>query len=306
MNITFCEPATSNVLPDPQFHNPQRHAPVGAHAVAGGQTVSTGIDFADYSRMAVHTRGAATYRQKPTPEYALDHNKMRALLVRFLEARAFSRKQIAAGLPGSDATRLQRAQEKLAADRPRLITLADKLCKEYVDGKNYGAPKERLQQLEVEIEGIDTQLRMQAENFPAVVLGVIYRSYCLGDNSVAVAAALGMKPPAVRQLLARLARTWKQMQTEQAAPTVAGRLRRTPLNRLVAARTKSAEWFANLTPQEKEERRARVNKTTAEWIAEHKKDPVWCDMRTADDRARARIARSIAKENTRRARVTAR
>jgi len=257
--VTICAPSAKHVLPpQPSFFNPYRHAPVGAEMDGDGEmTSATRLSFSDYERMSVQTRNAAVYRQKPTPEYALDHNKMRRLLVRFMEARAFSKKQIAAGLTGSDATRLQRAQEKLAADRPRLIALADKLCKEYTEAKSYGAHKEWLKHAAGEIENVDTQLRMQEENFPAVVLGVIYRSYCCGDNSVEVGNALSMKPPFVRQLLARLKKTWNQIQAEDAAPTAAGRLRKTPLKRLVAERAESAKWFANLTPEKREARKAR-------------------------------------------------
>lgn len=301
--LTICAPAASPQIPDdPQFLNPFRHAPVGAHFEADGEVVSTGIDFSDFSRMRVQTRGTGIYRQKPTPEYALNHDSMRRLLVRFMEARAFSKKQIAAGMRGSDATRLRRAHEALLADVPRLEALATKLCQEYIESKNYGARKEWLKQAEIEIEGTDTQIIL-AKRLPEIIVGVIWRSYSLCEDSVAVGKALGLKPPATRQLLHRLSKVWKQMQKEDAAPAPIGRLRKTPPERLVAARAESAKWFANLTPEEKAARRVRVNKTSAAWQAEQKKDPAWCDKKRADNRARERIARSIASENARRAKA---
>jgi hypothetical protein len=162
-------------------------------------TFGRAIDFSDYQRMSTSIKAAPTYRRKPVPEYAFDHNKMRRLLVRYMESRAFTRKEIAAGLSGSDATRLHRAQEKLASTRPELIATINRLCGRYIAMKNgtfeeeewfAAVPaearetfrKEQLGKLAVEIEGIDTQLLMLQENFPAIVLGVIYRSYCVGEN----------------------------------------------------------------------------------------------------------------------------
>jgi hypothetical protein len=68
----------------------------------------------------------------------------------------------------------------------------------------------RQQVLEQEIESLDTNLRLVDENAPATVLGVIYRSY--NFDSPAVGMALGLKPPHVRQLCWRLARTWERLQ----------------------------------------------------------------------------------------------
>jgi hypothetical protein len=204
------------------------------------------IDFTDYQRMSTVTK-APTYRHKPIPEYAFDQNKMRRLLVQFMEERAFSKKQRDAGLPGTDAVRLQRAQEKLLTKRPQMIAVLDRLCREYVVLKTSASEpeswtadrKERLEALAIEIEGVDTTLRQQEENFPAIVVGVIYRSYCLSEDSVTVAKALNMKPPAVRQLLSRLGQTWRRMNAEES--TESGRLRKTPLNRLLKAREHSAK-----------------------------------------------------------------
>jgi hypothetical protein len=213
-------------------------------------TFGRAIDFSDYQRMSTSIKAAPTYRRKPVPEYAFDHNKMRRLLVRYMESRAFTRKEIAAGLSGSDATRLHRAQEKLASTRPELIATINRLCGRYIAMKNgtfeeeewfAAVPaearetfrKEQLGKLAVEIEGIDTQLLMLQENFPAIVLGVIYRSYCVGENSVAVGEALRMKPPLVRQMLHRLSKVWNRMQAEAELSSEPGRLRKTPLKHLL-------------------------------------------------------------------------
>jgi hypothetical protein len=167
----------------------------------------------------------------------------------------------------------------LLADVPRLEALATKLCIEYTEAKNYGARKKWLKHAAVEIEVVDSQIIM-SKRLPEIICGVIYRSYCSGDNSVEVAQALGLKPPAVRQLLSRLSKVWKKMQTEDAAPTVAGHLWKTPRHklaqrgaarakrhallmpaensaRLLAASTKASTWFANLTPEALSARRLR-------------------------------------------------
>jgi hypothetical protein len=67
-----------------------------------------------------------------------------------------------------------------------------------------------LRKLEIQIEALDTQL-VTVNRMVEIVAGVVYY-YSLGCNSVQVARALAIKPPAVRQLLWRLHRTWARIQ----------------------------------------------------------------------------------------------
>lgn len=254
--ITFCPPAPAHsLLPaDPQFHK-HYNVPVEAHAEAGGELVSsTGISFDDFSRMQCLTK-KPTQRRKPIPPYATDPDAMRRLLVRFMEVRAFGNRKYGP-MSGSDAYRLRRAHMKLMADVPRLDALATSLCHRYVEGKRNGADAAWLKRMESEIEGIDTQIII-ARYTPRIVVGVIWRSYCLHEHSVAVAEKLGLKPPACRQLLNRLRKVWERLQAEDAPPSSVGRLPKSSPEQLEQSRNDSARWYASLTEEERSARMAR-------------------------------------------------
>ena len=82
----------------------------------------------------------------------------------------------------------------------------------YVAAKQQPEPdRARLRKLEIEIEGLDTQIRI-AYRVPRIAAAVVRYYYGLNMDSVSIAAELGVKPPAVRMILWRLRRTWEQMQ----------------------------------------------------------------------------------------------
>src|ERR1035441_4140012 len=85
--LTICPPAAAHdVLPsEPQFINSFRNRAVAVQFEAHGEVTSNGLDYGDYSRCQTMRVGGATYRRKPTPEYALNPDALRRLLVRFLE-----------------------------------------------------------------------------------------------------------------------------------------------------------------------------------------------------------------------------
>lgn len=106
------------------------------------------VSFEDYQRMDVQTRCKPIYRRKPAQIYATDNDAMRAVLVRFMERRAFGFKAKNGPQPGTDVERLERAHKKLLADVSRLDELATRLCTEYVVGRRYGARPEWLKKRE--------------------------------------------------------------------------------------------------------------------------------------------------------------
>lgn len=186
------------------------HFPVAAwREGASGDWQSNGISFDDYSRMQTHVRKLSASRRLDTPEWAVNQDKLRELLVVFLEDRALSGKK---RFSGTLADRLAKAQGKLIADCENLKGLLDKLCREYVAVKKKNALDPRVKKLQIEIEGLDTRIRFEGKDGGAsLVLGVVYYYYRCGLDSVAVAKQLGCKPPQVRQILWRLARTWDKM-----------------------------------------------------------------------------------------------
>ncbi len=215
-HIQICPPAAAHFVlaPDYQFSGREQYAVSAEADGEGGMVSRTGLSFDDFSRMQMSTRRGrrGTFG---VPLWTRNQSTVRAVLVRFFEARAFGRKRLAS-LTGTEAERLARACEKLRADAPRKLAVMDKLCEEYILS---GGDPARQRTLKIQIAGIDTQIRMAQENWPAVTLGVLYQSYRVGLDSVGVGALFGLKPPCVRQTLFRLNQTWKRMNAT-AAPAV--------------------------------------------------------------------------------------
>lgn len=178
----------------------QLHRPVQVDFI-GGEIQSTGLDFRDYSYMHMQERKLAPGRQVAAPDWAMCDTKLRDVVVRALEIRAAFRKP----QPGTPAERLARAQRELVTkQRSLLISILDGLCKRYMELKLERAhPHKRL--LARKIEEADSALRL-VDKAAVIYAGAVFHYYRRGLDSVAVAAALGIKPPAVRRTLWRMRR----------------------------------------------------------------------------------------------------
>ena len=212
--------------------------PVSARITADGW-ISNGIDFGSYNFMSTRTHKISGERRLPTPSWAVNNPMLRRVLVRFMEERAFSKKERAilrkkAGLK----ERLNKACAKIMSKRTAAVAVLDKLCAEYVEIQNNGmkpgmTDKEwnttkkqpymefaegqariddetkRIMYLEREISGIDTYLRISENGGADIVASIVYLYYRVGLDSVGVGMELGLKPPHVRQTLFRLHQTAK-------------------------------------------------------------------------------------------------
>jgi hypothetical protein len=207
----------------------------------------TGISFEDYVAMSTRQHKPSNERRLPTPIWATNDELLRNLLVVFMEERC--------GIKNPQGTLLERlkvAQQAVINQHSRMRETLHRLCIEYVQlkqrgvlktekevdaeiTKRYGQPplpfgveynkklveSDRLRELEVEIEGLDTYLRYTRTGGADVLAAIVYLYYRAGLDSVGVAIELGLKPPHVRQLLWRLWQTWNmkfssQQQTETA------------------------------------------------------------------------------------------
>jgi hypothetical protein len=190
----------------------------------------TGLSFQDIGSMGIHTRKQSGERRLPTPVWAISDKLLRELLVVFLETRV--------GLRPTKArlkVRMERARLAVLAQHPRLNEALDHLNAEYVRIQKNGvseeeiesrhipqplpgfedevavkATKDRLEELEIEVEGLDTYLRYTRNGGAAVLAQVCYLYFRVGLDSVGVATECGLKPPHVRQLLYRMNEVWKQ------------------------------------------------------------------------------------------------
>lgn len=222
--------------------------PVGARQLVDGNWLTPGISFEDYGSMQMqHRKSASSERRLDTPLWALNNHMLRELVVTFMEERAAFRKP-QTGPKGGALTlreRLARAQAAIVNQRPRLQAVMEKLCKEYVEIKTKGLdqsitddvwnslrlqpyltrddpaeelvfePRARIDDeenrkkiLAVEIEGIDTYLRITKNGGADIIAAIVYLYYRTELDSVGVGNELGLKPPHVRQTLWRLHETW--------------------------------------------------------------------------------------------------
>jgi hypothetical protein len=166
--------------------------------LTGNGFQTTGISFDDYHSMHLEKKKVEAQRRLETPAWAMNDLMLRDVIVRFMEMRAnFRRAQL-----GTPQERLARAIKRQLFHKPRLEEIITKLAREYVTLKKAGNPA-RLNKLGQLIESIDTEIRFLGKEH-TLALGVIYRYYRCGEDSVAVGNALGIKPPHVRQLLWRI------------------------------------------------------------------------------------------------------
>lgn len=191
MNVTVCPPMPAHGLLSPQ---PQFASRLALPACAG-----TRIAFSDYDRMGTFERKRAPGRRAAVPNWALNDEKLRLIICRYYEVRAgFDGPQ-----PGTYSERLTRAHEKLLQCIPRWAAAVDKLCLEFVELKRNGSNPPRLMKLQSLIEGVDSQI-IAARRGPGFLAAIVYEYFRCGSNSVEVGAAVGLKPPAVRQLILRM------------------------------------------------------------------------------------------------------
>lgn len=219
----------------------KRNHPVSATMTARGW-ISNGVSFDDYSRMSTRTKKTSGERRLPTPLWAMNNAMLRRVLVTFMEERAFSKKERSTirGNVGLKE-RLERAKARIVTKRPAAIVVLDRLCEEYVAIKDKGLrpgmtdkewneskdqpfmsfaegearyqdEKNRLRQLEIEIEGIDTYLRISENGGADIIAAVVYLYYRTSLDSVGVGSELGLKPPHIRQTLWRLHQTAKKLE----------------------------------------------------------------------------------------------
>jgi len=245
MNVTQCAPAPARGS-EPEHQFSRRPLPSRAATIDGDGEIHSPFSLSvdDFSTMQVHERSQAVCRRKGIPDWTRDDATVRAVLVSYFEHRAFGKLGWLKNTDKTEAERLRLAVEKLQGDVPSLIGILDRLCHEYCMLHGTGSDSARQRILKSEIEGIDATLRLSLGNGPATVLGIIYRSYRRCEDSVAVGAALAVKPPTVRQILYRLNHIYRNMELAPATPTA------TPLM--------PTSQYMKLTPEQRAAHRQKV------------------------------------------------
>ena len=205
-HLQKCPPMPAYIVaaPEPAFGNRYK-LPVSAEVHAGGEIESTGISYSDFAFMQTSTRKLACGRRTETPSWAVNRSELARLIVRFWELRA----GITKPRDGSLKDRLQYAEYVIQHKKvPRWREVLEKLCFERLATDD----PQRRRELEVEIRSVDTLIRT-AEQGPSLIAGVIYFYYGVGFPSHEVGSLLGIRSVSVRQLLNRLRKIWRRMQS---------------------------------------------------------------------------------------------
>lgn len=197
---------------------------------------TTGISFGDLQvSMHVHRRERVQERRLCTPKWAVRDEWFRELLVTYLEERFYIRSHHGLTL----VERLARARNAAIEDAPAKLETLHDMRRQYralresenkdmsddaallnwaechkgqqtfdPDYARHWLAQKKLYDLEIQMQNIDTDLVLTDRGHAEVVNAIVYLYYRLGWDSVTVAEQLRLKPPHVRQVLARLHATW--------------------------------------------------------------------------------------------------
>jgi len=95
-----------------------------------------------------------------------------------------------------------RLRPERAERHPKMLAILDTMCKEYVTLRTAKKNPTRMKTREVQIENVDTRLRTELDG--AFLAAILYDYYRCGMTSPEIAAELGIKPPHMRQLIAKV------------------------------------------------------------------------------------------------------
>lgn len=163
----------------------------------------TALAFSDLFNMRVQTKHKPHGSRKlRAPVFAADNSTLAHVVTVYCERRA--------GLKhAGDETLLERvtvAQKKILAQHPNLKKRLDKLCGEFVGSSD----ADRRAVLQIEIENLDTRLRLE-NNLAPLVCAVAYSYWLLGWDSPQIGAEYRLKPTMIRQWIFRLSAVAKQL-----------------------------------------------------------------------------------------------
>src|SRR5260370_2681769 len=158
----------------------------------------TGICFGEFSLMHGERRKHTQERRLPTPEWALNDEGTRGIVLRFCEGYVGIRKG-----SGTDAERMQAIREKAKAILPNKEAQLEIALRQFHE-LNGAQPEVTHRDFSIQVQNRDTQVQVLRRGLPEIATSVVYLYYRLGWNSVAVAEQLKIKAPAAREWLYRM------------------------------------------------------------------------------------------------------
>lgn len=157
------------------------------------------IAFSDYERMHTARRKVQRGRRLDAPSWATNDKELREVVLRYCERRFYLR----LGNKLNEVNPLTNEQ-RLAQIRDKELKWAER-CRENLLGllaRKKAEPNNT--RLDIDIQNADSQILIARRGVAAIAVAIVYLYYRLGWDSPEIAQELGIKPPLVRQTLARL------------------------------------------------------------------------------------------------------
>jgi len=168
---------------------------------------TSGLSFEDYTKCHKTGNKLFSSRRFETPDWALGDSKTATVIVAYLENRALSyvqSKQRREDGRLTLASRLKYAESVLLERNKSVERTVTDLCERYVALKSSPTPDPAvIKRLETLISNQDSIILFNRRP-AAIVASLIYNYFRMGESSVATASVIGLRAPAVRQLVRRL------------------------------------------------------------------------------------------------------
>jgi hypothetical protein len=172
-----------------------------AHAVSATKTRegwdTTGLSFADFQSMKVHTRRPQA-RRLPRPAWSESLEGIRAVTLNYLERRFYINTHL-----GTDAERIQRIQAKAVSYLPTYREVLNRLLLKHKVLDESGRTKDA-EKIAVQVQVIDSTIVTVERGVVALTVAMVYSYFALGYSSVQVAEEFHVKSPCVRATIKRM------------------------------------------------------------------------------------------------------
>jgi hypothetical protein len=203
MNITVCPPAASKHTCFDQYQFDPRMRTLTRSFIAHG------LGFDDFRSMQLSDgrtkHGVGHERRLDTPDFVLDANRRRAVIIRYLEFRV----GLYALQEGTEEERVLRILDAAKREADSLAAKLDRWCAEYVAARSTGDEQQEAS-LHKKITQTDAELRVVRNLSMIPQMCALYYDQQL--NSELVAAHLSLKSASVRQIFQRMRRLDAEMQ----------------------------------------------------------------------------------------------
>lgn len=185
-----------------------RHAFAGHRKQGRAVSATTGISFQDYGSMHVVRRAKQRVRRLPTPIWAANDKDLAEVVLKYCERRLYIVSPRNRHVTPESLTHQQRLERIRNREKQMLASQQVHLreqIKRYREMMEAGASEQELTNVGTQIQNLDAQVRTARDSgCAALATSIAYLYHRNGWGCVEVAQELCLKPPLVRQTLARM------------------------------------------------------------------------------------------------------